>query len=165
MKVFDRRAKEMWIGIGMGIFALIYLFAANGIERKDIISVGAEFMPFVYGTLLLIVSVIQAITGYRKFAAATADGKQDQGQTKKKTWPVVVAVFALMIITTLMMKPVGFVISGSILTFGMCILLTPNYIKRNYVAFAIFSIVLTVIAYYIFKNMLYVSLPSGILPF
>ena len=74
-------------------------------------------------------------------------------------------VFALMIVCVGIMKIVGFIISGMIMMLGMCILLTPHYQKRNYVAYVVFSAVISFLSYFLFKNVLYVSLPRGFLPF
>ena len=169
-KVFNKLTKEIWIGVGVGLFAVAYLIATMGIKKGAVVSVGAEFMPRVYGFILLMVSVFQIIGGVIQYRASTAAGEsaepspEEKEKSRKSMLPVLL-VFAAMIVCVALMRTLGFVISGSILTFCMCVLLTPFYEKRRYAIFAVFSVVLAVAAYLLFKNVLYVSLPSGILPF
>ncbi len=169
-KVFNKLTKEIWIGVGVGLFAIAYLVATLGIKKGAVVSVGAEFMPRVYGFILLMVSVFQIIGGVIQYRAGIAANESteptyEEKEKSRKSFLPVVLVFAAMILCVALMPKLGFVLSGSILTFCMCVLLTPFYEKRRYVVFAIFSVVLAVAAYLLFKNVLYVSLPSGILPF
>ena len=168
--VFNRLTKEIWIGVGVGLFAVVYLVASLYIKKGAVVSIGAEFMPRVYGFILLAVSVFQIIGGVIHYRASVAANEsveptpEEKEKSRKSLLPVI-AVFAAMIICVAMMSKLGFIISGSVLTFCMCILLTPYYEKRRYVIFAVFSVVLAFAAYWLFKTVLYVSLPSGILPF
>ena len=167
--VFNRRTKEIWIGVGVSLFAIVYLVASLYIKKSVAVSVGAEFMPRVYGFIMLLVGILQIITGISQYRTSTPKEKAEKTAEKeektKKTVIPVIAVFVIMIVCVALMNKLGFIISGAALTFGMCVLLTPYYEKRRYAIFVIFSIVLAFAVYYLFKNVLYVSLPSGILPF
>lgn len=169
-KVFNKLTKEIWVGIGVGIFAIVYLVATLYIKKGAVVSIGADFMPRVYGFLMLLVSMFQVIGGVMHYRAAVAANEpteataEEKEKSRKSLLPVLL-VFVIMIVCIALMNKLGFVISGAIMTFGMCCLLTPYYEKRHYLIFAVFSVVLAIGAYLLFKNVLYVSLPSGILPF
>lgn len=168
-KIFNKATKELWIGAGIGLVGAGYLIGTLFIKKSDVVSVGAEFMPRIYGILMLIVAVCQCYSGYRTYRRlkdVPAEPVTGEAAAKKKvSVHSTLLVFLLMIVCIGLMNTVGFIISGIGMMFGMCILLTPYYQKRNYIAYLIFSVAISFISYFLFKNVLYVSLPSGILPF
>ena len=164
-KYFNRETREIWIAIAVGMIAATYLLGTRVIQRSGVVGIGAEFMPTLYGTLLLIISVCQIISGvvqYRKSRAAhgRVSDKAAASGGKRSAKPII-TVFILIAVCVAMMKYAGFVISGSIMTFGMCVLLTPYYVKKNYAAYTVFSTALAIATYFLFKRVLYVSLPVG----
>lgn len=179
-KVYNQKTREVWIGIIMLMVAVVYIIGCSFIKRSNIVAVGAEFMPLIYGWMFFFLSVCQIISGVRNYLVIKAQEKAEEAEEAssegsekdnpsvkenlffKKTLPILIT-FALIIFCVAIMKTAGFIISGSILMFGMCILLTPNYAKKRYVVFAVFSIVTSLLAFFLFKNVLYVSLPSGII--
>ena len=168
-RIFNKATKELWIGAGIGVVGIAYLAGTFFIKKSDVVSVGAEFMPRIYGILMLVVAVCQLISGYGAYQRLkdepVKEVSEEDMEKKKVSVRSTLLVFALMIVCVGIMKIVGFIISGMIMMLGMCILLTPHYQKRNYVAYVVFSAVISFLSYFLFKNVLYVSLPRGFLPF
>ena len=168
-KIFNKATKELWIGAGIGLLGAGYLAGTLLIKKSDVVSVGAEFMPRIYGVLMLVVAVCQIFSGYRAWRRLRhVPGEpvsEEKAAKKKVSIRSTLRVFVLMVVCVGIMNLVGFILSGIVMMFGMCVLLTPYYQKRNYVAYAIFSVVISFVSYFLFKNVLYVSLPGGILSF
>jgi hypothetical protein len=168
-KIFNEKTRELWVGIVVFVIAAAYLFGTMLIKHSDIVSVGAEFMPKIYGGFMLVLSILQIISGYRKMKKSdtkTPEEKPEEKSAEKAGFwrsarPILIT-FGLIIFGVAIMRLVGFVISSAIMMFGMCVLLTPGYSKKRYVLFALFSILVPLAAYFLFKNVLYVSLPIGI---
>lgn len=168
-KIFNKATKELWIGVGIGLLGVAYLAGTLLIKKSNVVSVGAEFMPRIYGILMLIVAVCQLVSGYRTYKKCRdvpdEPVSEEYAVKKKASSYSTILVFILMIVCIGVMNTIGFILSGSVMMFGMCVLLTPHYQKRNYIAYVLFSVAISFISYFLFKNILYISLPSGILPF
>ena len=61
------------------------------------------------------------------------------------------------------LETLGFVISTLIYEFCQMIILTPVGTKKNYVLFAVITVVSTVFFYVVFTRFLYLMLPVGLL--
>ena len=75
--------------------------------------------------------------------------------------PNVAFAFILIFVYIAALKPVGFMLASAVFIFALCVLLTPDYAKRNYLGYAVFSVLLSAGTYFLFKNVLYIALPAG----
>ncbi|PJG82505.1 tripartite tricarboxylate transporter TctB family protein [Caviibacterium pharyngocola] len=150
--------KNFLAGFIFFLVALFYLTNAFLIETKDLVSVEADFMPKIYGSFLLITSLILLITSANKIKKVTQNI-----ENKETDWKRIFAVIVLIFVYVLLMQYIGFIITSIPFLFGLSILLTPQYIHKKYWVYAVFSVVLPVIAYFIFSYYLNLTMPSGIL--
>ncbi len=157
-------------GIVLTCFSIAYLCMVPGI--KAFTGLGStpltnHFVPYLWGGVLLFLSlwlVVRGILKYRRFKAA--GGVPEKTSAKAvlgDKWEVIASFVALGLYVGLM-EPVGFVITTILYTFAQILLLTPreNW-KKNYVPAAIVAVITGCLLYYIFKMLLNVLLPSGIL--
>lgn len=150
--------KNFLAGLIFFFVALFYLINAFLIETKDLVSVEADFMPKIYGSFLLITSVILMLTSAVKIR------KTDIQEDNKETdWKRIFAVIGLIFIYVLLMQYLGFISTSIPFLFILSLLLTPQYVQKKYWIYGIFSIILPIIAYFIFSYYLNLTMPSGLL--
>lgn len=159
---FLKNKKETLIGVGMILFGVFYLLSTLTIKRVPNVTIGAEFIPRIYGYATIILGVIQVAISYPR--ERDRKGKIDEIKEETDGKNVFLA-FLTILIYVLIMKPIGFIISSILFLFTMCTIITPAYKKRNYIGYLIFAVVLSLIAYYIFKKVMFLALPEGILGF
>ncbi len=150
--------KNFLAGFIFFFVALFYLTNAFLIETKNLVSVEADFMPKIYGSLLLLSAVILMITSSFKIQKGLA-----QKERKETDWKRIFAVIGLIFIYVLLMQYLGFISTSVPFLFLLSILLTPQYVKKVYWIYAVFSIVLPIVAYCVFSYYLNLTMPSGIL--
>ncbi|WP_424765457.1 tripartite tricarboxylate transporter TctB family protein, partial [Necropsobacter rosorum] len=94
--------KNFLAGIIFFFVALFYLVNAFLIETKDLVSVEADFMPKIYGSLLLFSSIILTITSFFKIKTKSSE------ELKKKTdWQRIFSVIGLIFVYVLLMQYLG----------------------------------------------------------
>lgn len=120
----------------------------------------ASVVPTLLGVVLLVLSMICIIQGIGKLRAA--DGEGQKGKTNKDDLLPVVLTFAVMIGYTLIMQPLGFILSTIIFLFLEMLVLSPAD-KRNYLLFAIVAVVFTAVIFVAFRVGLQQLLPRGII--
>ncbi|OCN00291.1 hypothetical protein A7X67_09510 [Clostridium sp. W14A] len=157
---FVKRYRELLVGISIGLFSVAYLIGSTQIRRTNIVSLGGEFMPELYGYFLLILSFIQIIKGLK--TANTIHLDQDANNTKADSKNVFL-VFVLITLYLAAMQFLGFILSSVILLYFLSFLLTPGNAKKDPVISIIYSLALPIITYFIFHNYMNINLPAGII--
>ena len=118
------------------VFDAFYLYFGMQIPVSDTSSVGAGFMPRVYGVIMLVVAVILLVTSVRKVNKRTAEENAAVAATmavdKRDVMRMIVAFAAILLYVALLMK-IGFIICSIPLMFLLVVLLTPQYVVNNYV--------------------------------
>lgn len=164
--------KNLIPGVVLGAFSLFYLgsttqivpFTGLGSTPLD-----NRFVPRLWGSILLLLSVILIIRGIkqRKQALESAGGKLPQGENLigicKENREVLLS-FVFLAIYTALLEPVGFLISTAVYVYAEIVVLT-NPAKRNWVTPAIVAIVAAVAIDFVFVRFLNVLLPHGIFGF
>lgn len=149
--------KNFMAGFIFFFVSLFYLANAFLIETKGLVSVEADFMPKIYGSLLLFCSSILLITSFLKLK-----GKNEEHKKSATDWKRIFAVLGLIFIYVLLMQYLGFILISIPFLFCLSLILTPDYVKKTYWIYAVFSVVLPIIAYFIFSHYLSLTMPSGI---
>ncbi len=157
---FFKKYNELITGSVIGLFAVAYLVGTLFIRKSRAVSIGAEFIPRIYGVVLLLLAVCliyQGIKSAKSFASeqASAEGNKD---TKN-----VLLTFALIIIYVALMQPLGFILSSILFLILMSLVLTPTNTKPNFIALVIYSVLLSGGTYYLFHNLMFIPLPVGII--
>ncbi|PJG84423.1 tripartite tricarboxylate transporter TctB family protein [Conservatibacter flavescens] len=149
--------KNFMAGFIFLFISLFYLANAFLIETKGLVSVEADFMPKIYGTLLLISSSVLLISSYLKLRT-----KKENVEKAATDWKRIFAVLGLIFVYVLSMEYLGFILVSIPFLFCLSLLLTPDYVKKVYWIYAVFSVILPVIAYFLFSYYLSLTMPSGI---
>lgn len=118
------------------IFDLVYLGTGLQIPVSDSSSVGAGFMPRVYGILMLIVIILLMISSIRKVNKRTAEENAKVAASmkvdKRDVLRIVWAFIAILLYVALLVD-VGFILCSIPLLFVLVLLLTPQYVVDQYV--------------------------------
>jgi hypothetical protein len=146
-------------GTGVTLFSIAYLFGTVFIRRTKFVAIGAEFMPKIYGAILLLLGVLLIYEGVKSMRART--DTEDEAAAEPTDTKNVLMTLLLIFIYVASMKWLGFILSSSAFLFLMTLLLTPSGEKKNYLSRIIFSVVLSVGTYYVFHEFMYISLPAG----
>lgn len=158
-----KKYKELIIGIVIIIFAIVYFIGSFSIKQNKVVSIGAEFMPRLYGLILFILALLQIYQGliYVKKYKITEEkfkAKEDNKDTKN-----VILTFLLILLYISMMEILGFILSSALFLFLMSFLLSPANVKVKYYLSMIYSIVLSICIYVLFHNFMLMPLPKGII--
>lgn len=120
--------------------------------------IGPRAMPFVVGALLILVSIFYAVDVARGGLGEEEAGEDiDLGHTAD--WKTVGILAGAFVLNAVLMEPLGWVISGSILFFLSAFALG----NRHHVRGLAIGITLSLITFYAFVIGLGVNLPAGIL--
>jgi putative tricarboxylic transport membrane protein len=120
--------------------------------------IGPRPVPIILGVLLLVVAAVYAIDVARGGSGAPEEG-EDIDLGSKIDWRTVLLLIAAFILNAVLIEPLGWVISGTLLFWGAAFALG----SRRYLLTAAIAVALSLITFYGFAIGLGVSLPAGIL--
>ncbi len=130
------KEKDFLTAVFFLVFDAFYLGFGMQIPVSDSSSVGAGFMPRVYGAIMLVVALILLVSSIRKVNKRTAEENAQVAASmtvdKRDLIRIVVAFAAILLYVLLLMK-IGFIICSIPLMFLLVVLLTPQYVVDNYV--------------------------------
>ncbi len=157
-------------GSVMAVFAALYLLNIPSIKVFDGLGstpINNHFVPYLWGGAILVLSLWLVVRGLIKRKKFLAEGGTVEKTDLKKIiseYREVIASFVALTIYVALMDAVGFVIMTILYTFAQILILTPREDwKKNYVPAAITAAITGIVLYYIFREMLNVLLPVGIL--
>lgn len=157
-------------GIVLAIFSIGYLALIPGIQTFT--GLGStpltnHFVPYLWGGLLLVLSLWIIARGLRKRKKYLAEGGKIEKASLKDALMEqreVVASFIALALYVGLMDLVGFVIMTVLYVFVQILILTPQEKwGKTYVPAAITAAVAGVLLFYVFRYLLNVLLPVGIL--
>lgn len=157
-------------GIVIALFSIAYMFMIPGIKAFD--GLGAtplsnHFVPYLWGVSMLVLGVWITVRGFRKRKKFLAEGGKVEHVSLKEAltgkWEVIASFIALTLYVGLM-GPVGFVLTTIVYVFVQILILTPREKwGKTYLPAAVTAVVAGCALFYIFKYLLNVLLPVGIL--
>ncbi len=157
-------------GGALALFAAVYIYLSGDIQPFKGIGatpLDARFIPRLWGTALLILSLMLVVRGFRARTAELRGGAAGSGVSAKSFWDrnrEVVLTFAAIAVYTALLGPVGFLIMSALYMFFQILLLSKPE-KRNYKLAAAVAVISAVLVDYLFVELLSVLLPRGILGF
>jgi len=167
--MFGNETKDnLFMGFVLMILGIGMIVGARGFQGALILEVGPDFFPTIIGSLIAGLSVILIITNALKlWAAAPADTASDNsGKPIVSAAAIrVLVALAFLIGYVVLIVPVGFLISSSIYMLIMMCFLAEKLSRRKIIFYAIISIVVAVLANFIFVRFFWLMLPRGILGF
>jgi putative tricarboxylic transport membrane protein len=143
--------------IAVGAF-LIYdaLSLTAGFAKVD--PVGPKMFPVVIGVVLIVLAAVLAVAIARG-SVGEADTGEDIDPNSPADWRTVGLLVGLFIAVILLVQPLGWAITGTLLFAGAATILGNRHYVRNIVIGAVLSLA----SFYAFYSGLGIPLPAGIL--
>ncbi|EWT00178.1 membrane protein [Intrasporangium oryzae NRRL B-24470] len=120
--------------------------------------VGPRPVPVILGVLLLLTAVLYAVDVARGGVGAAEEG-EDVDLTAPSDWKTLALLALFFLLNAVLIEPLGWVISGTVLFAGSAYALG----NRHHVRGLVFGLALALATFYAFAIGLGVNLPAGIL--
>jgi len=144
------------VGLVIGVIVLIMSIQIGIAEGQ---AVGADFLPKIVAVLMIILSAILIWNGIKQ-----ARVYEDRPQEYKKNYLGVAILILAGILYAQLLKPVGFIITSLVFLFlALCLISKKE--ETNYLKFALITIVMVLLIYFVFTKGFGIRLPKGILKF
>lgn len=158
--------KDLFIGIGMVFLAFLCVLDLRTVKNPDIIKnqVGVALFPWLMVGALALLGVILAVSSFVKM-------KKDRGPSDRKimnwvrfrsTYAVPLLMFAILSAYIFLTPVIGFYVMSLLFFVGLGLLLG-GFNRKNMITVCIGSIVTVLSVYLIFRVMLQVWMPDGLL--
>lgn len=154
------RYKELIGGTCFFIFAAVYFIMALSIPKFNDGFVSSDFMPKLYGVLLMILSVIQVLQGVSRVKKEPRETKETEKKSGIPMAPEVLLTFLFLILYVVILKPLGFLIATILFLLAMITMFTPKE-SRSFLRTVLISVIFSVVVYLIFVKGLSLTLPEG----
>jgi putative tricarboxylic transport membrane protein len=143
--------------VAVGAF-LIYdaLSLEAGFAKVD--PVGPKLFPIAIGSILILLAVVLAVAIPRG-SVGEADAGEDVDPNTPGDWRTVGLLVGLFVAVIVLVNPLGWAITGTLLFAGAATILG----NRHYVRNIVIGAVLSVASFYAFYSGLGIPLPAGIL--
>ena len=143
--------------VAVGAF-LIYdaLSLEAGFAKVD--PVGPRLFPIAIGAILIVLAIVLAIAIPRG-SVGEADAGEDVDPNTPGDWRTVGLLVGLFVLVILLVSPLGWVITGTLLFAGAATILG----SRHYIRNIVIGVVLALASFYAFYSGLGIPLPAGIL--
>jgi putative tricarboxylic transport membrane protein len=154
----DRAQYAVCAGLALrGVLVLVDASRLGAVASSND-PIGPKPVPIVLGVLLIIVSVFYAIDVSRG-GVGEAEAGEDIDLTTRIDVRTVALLIGAFVLNALLIEPLGWVISGSILFWGAAFALG----NRHHIRGLVIGVALALITFYAFAIGLGVNLPAGIL--
>ena len=145
---------------GLGLLGALVLYDASRIGHASSSNdpIGPRPVPVILGVLLIVVAILYAVDVARGGHGEAEEG-EDVDLTTRVDWRTIAMLIAAFVLNALLIEPLGWVISGTILFWGAAFALG----NRHHVRGLAIGIALSVATFYAFAIGLGVNLPAGVL--
>lgn len=152
-----KKLSETLVNLVLVLTGAILWLSAQTIEVGAAMGQGGDFMPKLCSTIWLIIAILLFVFGLR-----TPDTGKNKAPISIKGF---LSTLVLLFVYVLLLKPIGFVITSIVYMFIQMMLFVPAELrnKKNYIIFAVVSIVLPIAVNLLFVNVFSLILPTGIL--
>lgn len=154
--------KEIISGVIIFIFAAVYFIIALSIPEFNDGFISSDFMPKIYGVVLMLLSAFQIAFGMKRQKKENAADNQTSDVEKMKIAPEVLLTFIMLVLYVAFLNLLGFLIATILFLLGMVTLFTPKE-KRSILKIVLISVVFSLVVYLIFVKGFSLTLPEGIL--
>lgn len=162
--------EDVFSGFFLLIVSVIIFFTSFTFEALTTSLVGPAFMPQIIAVIMAIFSIIIAVSGFRKSKAVNKEAVPEEKVsneeelivTEKKSYKPVLITFGLMAAYVVLMPYIGFLIMTVVYMFLQMLILS-HVTNRKIWLFLLISVVISAAIYYLFRNVFYVMLPTGII--
>lgn len=144
------------IGLAIGIAVLIMSIQIGMAEGQTI---GADFLPKIIAVLMILLSAKLTWDGVK-----SAKNYEDIRLDYEKNYLGVAILMVAAILYAQLLKKIGFIIT-SMLFLYLALCLISKKEETNYVKFAVITVVMVLLIYFVFTKGFSIRLPKGILKF
>ncbi|MFD9718305.1 tripartite tricarboxylate transporter TctB family protein [Streptomyces sp. NPDC059076] len=148
------------LGVSVMLFALGVLVLTDALTMDVDIAqrgpIGPTTVPIVVGIGLLVIAALLAFDVMRG-GRGEAEGGEDIDLSEPSDWRTVLLLAGVFLVFAILINPIGFPISGTLLFWGAAYALGSRHFQRD----PLIAAVLSVVTYYLFNNLLGVPLPGG----
>ncbi len=160
-----KKYREVVGGSVFFLFAATYFVMAFGIKQYNDGFLSSDFIPKIYGGVLMVLSILQvlfAVFNSKKGRAQEED--QEPGLSLGQTLISVALTFVLLIGYVSLLETVGFIIMSSIFIFLMTLMLYPadQRTVRRLLWVALIAVAFSSGVYFLFVKAFALTLPAGI---
>ncbi len=141
----------------LGVFALVDASRLGAVASSND-PVGPKPAPILLGVLLIIVSIFYAVDVARGGVGAAEEG-EDVDLTSRMDVRTIALLIGAFAANAVLIEPLGWVISGSVLFWGSAFALG----NRHHIRGLVIGVAMALITFYAFAIGLGVNLPAGIL--
>ncbi|QHJ70111.1 tripartite tricarboxylate transporter TctB family protein [Planococcus halotolerans] len=172
---------DVFSGVFLLIVSVVMFMATFSFKALTTTFVGPAFMPQIISVTIAIFSLVIIASGFKK-ASDFKSGSQKDGLTeaaeekgtgeevhagefleeKENGYKAVLITLAAMAIYIFLIPIIGFLITTTVYLFVQMLILC-HKTKIRMVLFAVISVVSSVLIYYLFRNVFFVMLPTGII--
>jgi putative tricarboxylic transport membrane protein len=143
--------------IAVGAF-LIYDAASLEAGFAKVDPVGPRLFPIAIGAILIVLAIVLAVAIPRG-SVGEADAGEDVDPNTPGDWRTVGLLVGLFVAVILLVDPLGWAITGTLLFAGAATILG----SRHYIRNVVIGVVLALASFYAFYSGLGIPLPAGIL--
>lgn len=162
--------QDVFSGFFLLIVSGIMFYTAYSFQALTTTFVGPAFVPQIIAIIMAIFSIIIVVNGFRKKKAVTDENIEPESAevneelivTEKKSYKPVIITLGLMVAYIALIPYVGFLIMTAVYMFVQMLILS-HVTNRRIWLFLIISVVTSAVIYYLFRNVFYVMLPTGII--
>lgn len=173
--------EDIFSGFFLLVVSAIMFVATFSFQALTTTFVGPAFMPQIISVTIAIFSLVIIASGFKKAkntkAETQADGltetAEEKGtgeevyageflEEKESGYKAVLITLAAMAIYIFLIPIIGFLITTAIYLFVQMLILC-HKTKIRIALFAVISVVSSVLIYYLFRNVFFVMLPTGII--
>lgn len=164
----ERKYSDVYAGGFLLVLSIVMFISTFSIQALTDSRVGADFMPKIIAVLIAILSIFIIVNGFRRKDEIVRDEQEvssleNEVESKNdKSYLLVIISVALMFIYLFLIPILGFLISTTAFLL-IQMLLFSEWKAKNIILYLIISIIASTLIYYLFRNVFYVMLPSGIL--
>lgn len=164
----ERKYSDVYAGGFLLVLSIVMFISTFSIQALTDSRVGADFMPKIIAVLIAILSISIIVNGFRRKDEIVRDEQEvssleNEVESKNdKSYLLVIISVALMFIYLFLIPILGFLISTTAFLL-IQMLLFSEWKAKNIILYLIISIITSTLIYYLFRNVFYVMLPSGIL--
>lgn len=150
---------ELVVALGLVVLAAVVLRQAAGLRGTQTRGVvGPEVLPALVGVLLVGCGVLLAVDVLRG-GRGEAEGGEDVDLQHPADWRTVLGLLLAFGTNIVLIEPLGWVISGSVMFTGCAFALGSRHVVRD----AVIAVALSLATFYAFAIGLGVNLPAGVL--
>lgn len=158
--MLSKSKKELVFGIIVLAAGLIYLAMTVQLPRSG--TIDSATVPYIIALVITVLGVLQIISAVRLSRTDPASNdRQAVAGADRPDYRTVAKTAGLIALYVIFLDMFGFPLMSALYLFVQFVVLTPNYLRKNYPVYAIIAVVTSLFVYYLFLYAFDMMLPDG----